>query len=593
MTIRTSGFKAVFIAVGLGACGTTAPPPPPVAPAPAPAPPAAPAVVAAAPLAPTFTEVAAAQSALVGSLVSVAPAKIISDLDALSQRLDLPMLLGRELLTALGGMGIMGDATHFKDFWESLDSTTPLAVVWVMPPRSPVRGFCAALTFRETAGARRALDDLGKAGAERDGVAERLLAGGDVVWGGVKGRTLFVSNSPEALRLGGGLAESAQATPPAAQLVARIEPQALLAASGRTKDALLAEAKAVVAQGTASGQGAANPGIGRMTSALVETVIRLGLDSSTAHLSLEVGPRDGLMLQAELVPLPSTDLAARIAKRSPYAFDGKLPVRDDQTAVIAFGTPTAWLSLLPAMFEATGPAGKDLWRSSSKIFESTSEWSCMFEPAEAGFATLCTAGLKQGITSRAALDTAVALAKAQQAWEGELYGQKLSPLKIKRAGEVVEIEKKLEAKDKVALAMAKAIAGGDTLKTVYSVKDGRLVQATGRDPRKTLVRYGKDGGLKGAPLLTAALARTQSAEMMAAIDVVAVLLRLLGQNKDLPGSQLAGLAGALPGLAEMKAPFLFSLRTGNALTADYRIPLGSLENVARVVRGMYGTVPAK
>jgi len=67
-------------------------------------------------------------------------------------------------------------------------------------------------------------------------------------------------------------------------------------------------------------------------------------------------------------------------------------------------------------------------------------------------------------------------------------------------------------------------------------------------------------------------------------------LRLLSKNKDLPGSQLAMVATSLPGMMEMKAPVLFTLRGGTSLTGDFRIPLGSLENIAKVMRGMMGPV---
>jgi len=72
------------------------------------------------------------------------------------------------------------------------------------------------------------------------------------------------------------------------------------------------------------------------------------------------------------------------------------------------------------------------------------------------------------------------------------------------------------------------------------------------------------------------------------VDAVSMVLRTLIKGKDLPGNQLAQVASALPGMMEMKAPFLFPLRGGNSLAGDFRIPLGSLENVAKVVRGMLG-----
>jgi hypothetical protein len=56
---------------------------------------------------------------------------------------------------------------------------------------------------------------------------------------------------------------------------------------------------------------------------------------------------------------------------------------------------------------------------------------------------------------------------------------------------------------------------------------------------------------------------------------------------------MAAVAAALPGMAEMKAPFLLTLRGGATMTGEFRIPLGSLESVAKVMRGMLAPAGAK
>ena len=81
--------------------------------------------------------------------------------------------------------------------------------------------------------------------------------------------------------------------------------------------------------------------------------------------------------------------------------------------------------------------------------------------------------------------------------------------------------------------------------------------------------------------------------MMASVDAISLVLRILGHGKELPGHQLAIMAGAVPGLSEMTAPFAFALRGGNSLVGEFRIPLGSLENAASVVRGLLGTSGAQ
>jgi hypothetical protein len=554
--------------------------------------PAAPAPVAVTEAEPQFAAPSTAKAALVGSLVTVAPGKIVGDLDALSQRLSLPMLLGHELLASLGGLGLARDSAHFQQLWDRVDPTAPIAVVWVLAQGSPAKGYCAAVTFRDRVGAKRTLDEMGAPGQQRGGMVERVSASGDKLWGAIKGRTLFVSGSAEALVLAGGLAEAAQVQPGKGQMVLTVLPQALAAASGKTPDALVAQMTSMMASESLAAPGKATPPLQRLIVAMTEMATKLVLDCTAVHLVFEVGSSDGVMLQAEFVPAVGTELASRAAHRTPYAFDTRLPVKNDGTAAFAIGEARAWTAMAAKMFEATGAAGHAMWKDTDKMLGMTSGWSCVVDSADAGFSTLCSSSLKPGSNGKAALDAAVAMMTSQHAWEAELDGRKASPLKVKRTRDVIEIEKKIENKEPTARAVAKAMAGGDFLKYALTVKDQRLLMVTGRDARQALSRYGAGGPLAGAPLLTAALARTKGDEMMASVDVISFALRVLGQGKDLPGKEMAVVAGAMPGVADMTAPFTFAMRGGNSLVGEFRIPLGSLENVAKVVRGMLGPAGA-
>ena len=582
-----------LLLLSLGACGTASR----AAPAPTPAVATSPAAHTTAPVVvvaadPQFAAPATAKAALVGSLVTVAPNRIVGDLDALSQRLGLPMLLGRELLSALGGLGLAGDSVHFQQLWDRVDPTAPIAVVWVLPPNASAKGYCAAVTFRDRVGAKRTLDEMGAPGQQRSGLVERVSGSGDKIWGGIKGRTLFVSGSAEALLLAGGLAEAAQVPPGKGQMVLTMLPQALAAASGKTPDALVTQMASMMASEVQAAPSKSAPALQRMIVALTEAATKLVMDSSAVHLRFEAGASDGVMIQAELVPAAGTELASRAAHRTPYAFDTRLPVKNDGTAALAIGDWSAWMAMVAKMFEATGAAGHAMWKDTSKMLGLTSEWSCVIDSAEAGFSTLCSSSLKPGSTGKAALDAAVAMMTAQHAWEAELDGRKVSPLKVKRTRDIVEIEKKIENKEPTARAVAKAMAGGDTLRYALAVNDQRLLMATGRDARKALSRYGAGGSLAGAPLLAATLARTKGDEMMASVDVISFVLRVLGQGKDLPGKEMAMMAGTMPGVGDMTAPFTFAMRGGNSLVGEFRIPLGSLENLAKVVRGMLGPAGA-
>jgi len=571
-----------LLLVTVGACGTAAPAAPAATPAlaaqPA-APEAKPVVVVEAE--PQFSSPATAKASLVGSLVTVAPNKIVGDIDALSKRLQLPMLLGQELLSSLLGLG--GGTIHLRELWDRLDPTAPIAVVWVLPPH---RGFCAAVTLRDNAAAKRVLNELGTVGQRRNGISEHVSASGDKLWGGIKGRTLFVSGSAETLLLAGGLAEAAQVPPDKGQVVLTVMSQALAAASGMTPDALVAHMASVMAGETQAAQVKAAPGVQRMIVAMTEVAAKLLMDSTAIHLLFDVGPTPGVLIQAELVPAGGTELAARTARRMPYAFDTRLPVKNDGTAVFSTGDWAAWMPMLTKMFEASGPAGRAVWKDTSKMVAMTGGWSCVIDSAEAGLSTLCSAALKPGALGKTGLDAAVAMMTSQHAWEAELDGRKPGALKVKRGRDAVEIEKKIESKDPTARALAKAMAGGEVMKYALSVKDGRLLMTMGRDAKKGLSRYGAAAAMTHAPLLAATLARTKGDEMMASVDVISFVLRMLGQGKDLPGKEMAMMAGAMPGVSDMTAPFAFAVRGGNSLVGEFAIPLGSLENVAKVVRGM-------
>ena len=87
--------------------------------------------------------------------------------------------------------------------------------------------------------------------------------------------------------------------------------------------------------------------------------------------------------------------------------------------------------------------------------------------------------------------------------------------------------------------------------------------------------------------------RAKGSEGVLSVDVISMVLKMLGQGKDLPGNQMAAVAAALPGMTELRAPFWFMVHGGNSLAGDFRIPLGSLEKVAKVVRGMLSAAGAK
>jgi hypothetical protein len=75
---------------------------------------------------------------------------------------------------------------------------------------------------------------------------------------------------------------------------------------------------------------------------------------------------------------------------------------------------------------------------------------------------------------------------------------------------------------------------------------------------------------------------------MASIDVIALALRFLSQTKDGSAAGMANLVGALPGVADLRAPFRAALRGGGSLVGEFHIPIGSLERIAGLVKRMMG-----
>jgi hypothetical protein len=68
--------------------------------------------------------------------------------------------------------------------------------------------------------------------------------------------------------------------------------------------------------------------------------------------------------------------------------------------------------------------------------------------------------------------------------------------------------------------------------------------------------------------------------------VVSFVRRILIQSKDLPGRDTAVMVSGMPGVAEMSAPFVVTIKGGSSLVGQLRIPLTSLDAIAKVVRGV-------
>ena len=574
------------------------------------------------------------------SLVVASPMKLVADLDALSKSLDLPMPLGQSFLPTLTSGISPGGVQVERATLDRFDPTQPLAVVWLVAGANLPVDWCAALAFKSHQLAWDALQTLGAGVGQRDGIYQRKLPSGDVVWAAVRDRELLVSGTAQALLAGGSLAIAAQATPMLGQALLTINPSLMAKSTGQSLDQLAASALALfMAEMDKDPSGKRlTPASKRMTEALAGSLIRALTQVAVARISLEMGAERALVLRAEVQPMPGSNLAAEAAQVSPYAFDSGLPVRSDASAAVAWGDMASWLGPWMQILEASGATGRAAARDlKALVGESLNGGSCTLDLVAVPITSLCSLTVRPGVAPSLAIDRYLAFIRSSNVWEAELDGRKPSVLKIKRVGKVTEIEKSIEGRDPQVRAVMKALLGGDVVHSALAVKQDRVVAAIGPKPRELLDRYGKGqpaagragsppaspaaadhrarpseasgeagqvGGrrawepsqgshINDAPILKRSLLDTAGAGVLGFVDVMAVLGKVAAASKEVAGQQLGVMLAALPGLNELRAPVVLSASTGNAPAIELQIPFGSLQNVARVVSGFMGQMGAK
>jgi hypothetical protein len=120
--------------------------------------------------------------------------------------------------------------------------------------------------------------------------------------------------------------------------------------------------------------------------------------------------------------------------------------------------------------------------------------------------------------------------------------------------------------------------------------------ATEPGARARLDRLSGTGTPAGTPdpALATALAAAKGADGFGYLDIWAMLRPTLGAlAADAGQAPMLGMLNAMPGLATLKLPIVMSYRGGDALDAELRVPLSTLENAAAVVRPFLGGGPGK
>jgi len=552
---------------------------------------------------PALGPASAATAACGMSFVIASPMKLVADLDALSKSLELPLPLGQSLLPTLASGFSPGGVQVTREMLDRLDSTRPAAVVWLAKGSAAPAGWCSAIAFKERAFASDALQGMGTGGAQSEGIHERRLPSGDLVWGAVKQHQLLLASSRETLLAAGALAITAQGAPMSGQALFTVFPSVMARSTGQSLElvaaAILSSALLEMEKDASATGKPMTPESKKMTEAFFAALVRPLTEIAVVRVSLEMGAGHGVLLRAEAQPTPGSGLAAKLAHVSPYVFDPELPVRSDATALIAWGDMAPWLTDWIPVVEASGPAGQAASRDIGALLgESIDGGSCAVDVGVVPIVSMCSLTVRPGVDASRALDRYVALLESSNAWEAEIDGRKPSPLKLKHRGKVVEIEKTIDKKDPQARAVMKAILGGDLMRTALTVKNGRVVMAIGPKPRDILNRYGQNQqAMKtAAPIVARTLLDAAGADYLGLVDVVSVLGKVPSNGKEPGGQPFGGMMAAVPGLADLRAPVVLSGHGGKVPALELQVPFGSLQNVARVVSafmGQMGATPAR
>ena len=206
---------------------------------------------------------------------------------------------------------------------------------------------------------------------------------------------------------------------------------------------------------------------------------------------------------------------------------------------------------------------------------------------------ICVYPLRSGVTPKRALDGYAALLNDMQPWSEETLGVGSEKTKVRRSKDLIEFETTSSVSDPTGRAARQALLGGDVAHNAVMVRDGRLVHVQAQDPRALLKQVGSHAtDLDKAPILASTLTRHKNAEGLVYFDFISLLSSTTKGIQDPSAKQLGAMLGAVPGLTELRAPVVVTLRGGATTGFDLQFPFESLANVARVVRPFVGKMGA-
>lgn len=576
--------------------------------------PGSPGPLASGPVSPPETPLAfkparATRSSVVATLTLAPPMRVLAELNALSDELQMPIRFGDYLLHELGRTLRAEQIPLGAEQIKRMATDLPITAVFVKAGAKTDAELCVAVAFSDQAAALRTRDEIGTVIDRRDGAQARLGPGAVPVWTAVVDRTLLMAPSFDRLVNTAALALEMQSAPPSReQLVATFYPEAVVRAQGLTMEAVEMMARMALFQmgdkatekpqtrrsqpgrKTPDAPGPKPEVIAGALGALAGPLLQVLKDASSVRLSVDLGAREGLLLGADVVPRPGTPLAKFAASTTPYAIDPVLPIADDRTGVFALGSMRFVNVLSLRLLNATGPIGRSAQATWSAFLGDVAGLaSCTLDARTLPLSSLCAWPLKPGANGGKALERYATLMQQMASWESEVMNIKPTPTRIKRARGIIEAERKITASGSAEqTAFARALLG-DTVRHAFTVRDGKLLHAQGSNPKAALAALASPGGARPyPPALSRALARTKGYDAMGFMDVMVFVSKGLELSNDPQAKQVAGMFRALPGLSELRLPLVLGWNSGITMRADLQIPMAAFESVATMVRPFMG-----
>jgi hypothetical protein len=529
--------------------------------------------------------------------LSVAPLdRITGDVDGLSRALGLPFA-GKDLLTMLAAQHQLDAAST-----ANIDTTQPMGLALVAPANKNAEPLEAmVLSTRGADGAAKFLAALGAAEKQR-GAQKITRSGGKVIWAATQGTTVFLSGSLEGLAAAGALALEAQ-HPPANDVVVKMFPDAFARWQGTdVRTALAQMRKEMIDEQLAAAQRRGAPVPGRAERLIYETTIDLFLDplgeTAAGALTLDLDPQTGIRFGLELTPRPGSAFGKRIAAPTPYAVDPTLFAAGGGAPLAglwALGPSPFWLEVYDRVLQAQAKAGL---RGAAEVSQRYQVVRPHLTGAGSGAVRLQNGALAQDAVvglkapSPAVLDAVAALASSRGFTEllGEIYGRATPRVSAQRNRDILRTELAFPVRDRPGDpgTALKAFFGSPTLAALSTVANGRLLVATEPSAALRLQALASPRPAAAPADVASALEETRGQDGFLYLEMWSLLKPALSLTLSPQQAQMMGIVANMPGFAQLRLPVVMSYRGGPALTAELRIPLGTLTNAANVARPFLG-----